>query len=531
MASVPAVAVAPKAEDWPLSNPWTWTLLALVTTGLAAGLAQWLGDAAEGGRLALVLIGLLALGIALWVGFGSEAGTGRKLPRWAETYIAGVLAVGALLWGGFNGWRLMTEAGEFLQGYFNRDYLWGAPFLATWTAADFFCHLVITALSVILTATFAAAAFRPAGWTARDRGAALLGCAFLATWLAVWALYLGPEQVAAWDSMRLFLSAASLVVLLAAGLYALPVKWRRAGVSGLAVLHLAGICTAALGAPPEPWAVAQLWLRFYRPYLEFMYLNNAYRYYSPDPGPPSLLWFRVEYASKDGKEIYSRWVYLPDLDTEKGRSRHPLGLIYQRRLSLTQNTEPSLQSQPTIRDNDGVQRMNPAFQARSLYAPQEHLGPGVPLGHGGAPPSPNYPIIPFHPEIRADFQYQHPNAFSKQLFSTYARHVLSQPHPKYPDAVPTTVKIYRVIHQIMQPGDYSRGSHPTDMTLYVPYYEGEYDTAGKLTPAAQRDPFLYWLVPNMHDDRQHPNNVRCYYLRHAGDRDWVQWPDKTWHAE
>ena len=72
---------------------------------------------------------------------------------------------------------------------------------------------------------------------------------------------------------------------------------------------------------------------------------------------------------------------------------------------------------------------------------------------------------------------------------------------------------------------------PLDQVWFLPADVPPHKMRQTLTPAAQRDPFLYWLLPNLRDDRHHPHNVRCYYLRHAGDSDWVQWPDKTWHAE
>ena len=62
----------------------------------------------------------------------------------------------------------------------------------------------------------------------------------------------------------------------------------------------------------------QIWTRIFRPYLEFMYLNNAYHFYAPDPSTSSYLWFRVIFTDDaDGKE-YGRWYKVPQLD-EKGR--------------------------------------------------------------------------------------------------------------------------------------------------------------------------------------------------------------------
>jgi hypothetical protein len=530
MASVAVNAAAPQAADWPLAHPWTWMFAALAATASAFVWVQLLGSDTEGGRLALIGIGLLALGISLWLGFGSAAGTSRALPTKLERFLAGVLALGALLWGGWHVWRLLVDTTEFFQWFFRMDTFGVGQAQGSRTGSEYFFHLVNGPVGIWLTAVFAAAAFRDTGWTARDRGSALLGGAVLATWMAVWALYLGPERADEWFSMRLLLAMVSAVAMLAVALYALPVEWRRAGVSALAVLHFAGIGTAALGAPPQPWIINQLWVRFYRPYLEFMYLNNAYRYYSPEPGPPTLLWFRVEY--EEGKQIHTNWIYVPDMDTETGRHRHPMGLVYQRRLSLTQNTEPSETPPLTARDEHGVQRMNPAYQARLRHAPQDFVAP-IPLGQIAPASAENRLIVPFHPDIRPETQLLVPNFFPKDLLRSCAKYAMSLPHPTHPAAKAKTVKVYRVVHQIMLPRAYAGGMHPTDLVFYLPYYMGEYDQTGELTEASKRDPFLYWLLPNLRDnpnDLEH-SKLRCYYLRHAGERDWILWPDKTWHSE
>ncbi len=68
-----------------------------------------------------------------------------------------------------------------------------------------------------------------------------------------------------------------------------------------------------------------LWGKVYRPYLQFFYLNNAYHFYSPEPGPPVLVWFRIDYT--DNK---SMWYRIPN-DEDKvpcctsGNSRYRAG--------------------------------------------------------------------------------------------------------------------------------------------------------------------------------------------------------------
>src|SRR5262245_37113921 len=59
------------------------------------------------------------------------------------------------------------------------------------------------------------------------------------------------------------------------------------------------------------------------PYLRFLFLTNAYRFFAPNPGPTALLWFRVQYD--DGS---ARWFELPDAD------EFVLRMPYQRRLAL-----------------------------------------------------------------------------------------------------------------------------------------------------------------------------------------------------
>src|SRR5262249_52776626 len=86
---------------------------------------------------------------------------------------------------------------------------------------------------------------------------------------------------AAWDSAQLLLRVSAGVAAVAALLTLLPRTLARAGISLVLVFHLVGIVTAVTSVPPPggpaPWLVTQLWTRCYRPYLQFLYLNNAYR--------------------------------------------------------------------------------------------------------------------------------------------------------------------------------------------------------------------------------------------------------------
>ena len=88
-----------------------------------------------------------------------------------------------------------------------------------------------------------------------------------------------------------------IVALAGAGLVLLPTVARKVVVSLLILLHFSSIMVSITSVPPPngglPWLPVQAWAHIYRPYGSFMYLNNAYHFYSPEPGPPTLAWFYV----------------------------------------------------------------------------------------------------------------------------------------------------------------------------------------------------------------------------------------------
>src|SRR5689334_2808836 len=116
-----------------------------------------------------------------------------------------------------------------------------------------------------------------------------------------------------WDTFRMVLGAFVGIGLAGAVLVLLPQLARRVVILVLVVFHFGGILTAVFSvAPPSGvnnWLAGALWTNVYRPYLQFMYLNNAYHFYSPEPGPATQLWFRVSYdpASK----VPPRWFQFP----------------------------------------------------------------------------------------------------------------------------------------------------------------------------------------------------------------------------
>jgi hypothetical protein len=235
-------------------------------------------------------------------------------------------------------------------------------------------------------------------------------------------------------------------------------------ISILVVLHFGGILTAVLSVPPPGapplWLATQVWTRFYRPYLQFMYLNNAYHFYSPEPGPATLLWFRVEY--EDGS---SCWVKVPD---RKKDPRDPLLLEYYRRLPIAQNVQQLAivasvpQELTRRRATAGLVQGIPSAEEIALYLP------GVP-------------------------QYQPPAGNARPFLASYARFVAGTYLHKDPAVGVLGVKVYRVVHVIIDPGRFARGTDPSDPSLFLPYFQGEFTADGKLKDPG--DPFLYWLIP------------------------------------
>src|SRR5262249_48951425 len=213
----------------------------------------------------------------------------------------------------------------------------------------------------------------------------------------------------------------------------LPRSLARAGISLVLVFHLVGIVTAVTSVPPPggpaPWLVTQLWTRCYRPYLQFLYLNNAYHFYSPEPGPASLLWCCVSYD--DGS---SHWVKMP---TRQRHARDPLALEYYRRLALTESTN---QLEPVqVLPGEATARRALAGQLLGLPTPEQialYL-PGVP-------------------------QFRAPGDTSRRLLQCYARFVASS----YPHANPAVgvrgVKVYRIVHAMVRPADFAAGRLPLD---------------------------------------------------------------------
>jgi hypothetical protein len=370
-----------------------------------------------------------------------------------------------------------------------------------WPLATARLFLVLTGA---ITAGFAVS-LRPGLWRAWGLGA-------VAAAVAV------PGTPASWDSFRLLFTVLALAAVTGAALVAAPRPWRQGVISALVVFHFGGIFMATTSPPPTPWLVEQLFQRVYNPYLQFMYLRNAYHFYSPEPGPASLLCFLLttyelkDKVGADGRPVLdakgrpvketladvmamdpdarrkrvekTEWVVLPRRPADV---RDPLGLTYYRRLSLTEQTArvyPALMSSAEkVEKEDVIQRRRAV--------------------------SNEYPLLPTEDPI---LQYRMPNRdIAQVLLPSYTSHVIMNYTPE-DDALRlrTTVKMYRFEHRTLDvlaftgvnpPLDGSADSaapprrpiDPYHPTTYRPYYLGEWDVFGTLLNP--QEPMLYWLVP------------------------------------
>jgi hypothetical protein len=310
---------------------------------------------------------------------------------------------------------------------------------------------------------------------------------------------------AEWDSGPILSGFAAIVAGIGAVLVALPVPYRKVFASVLLLLHFGGILTAMTAPGAQPWISSAFGVLFYRPYLQSMYLTNAYHFYSPEPGPASQAWFCIKYKPDANNEVSVRWYKFPR------RPEHmtdPLSLSYYRRLSLTMQLENrALASYVT----DEMKRAR-------LLASQGDNG------------------IPIHPEfVPIETQYRLPaDSVRDFVLPSYVRHVANLPETQHDDGRTKidTIRVYLAEHRILRPLNMQMGMEPYDPTTYYPYYMGEFSTDGRLVNS--RDILLYWLVPIIrvpdpakgnippwHTPKTHPNEfiVIDGVVRHTGGSD------------
>ncbi len=315
-----------------------------------------------------------------------------------------------------------------------------------------------------------------------------------------------------WDSASVFLTAVMIVSLAGSFLVLLPRTARRFAAVVLVLLHFGGILTAvsSVGAPgaPPPWVSMQLWNNFYRYYLFFGYFTNAYHFYSPDPGPAILLWFHVEYA--DGS---ARWIRIPN------RHESPVGLHHQRMLAAADPT--SIPSGLFLETPEKIKEWEEKYKEKYEYLP------GIPHPTGkeivnrrtlaGLNNKVNFvdpdDIDPKTQKPRPaplvlldeppNMQYSEPALMQRMLIASFARHVAhTETDRRDPSNPVVSVRVYRVVHNMISPHDLVEGKNPLDNWNFTPFYMGKYDPDGKLLDPD--DPYLFWHVPIIRVPRNYP---------------------------
>jgi hypothetical protein len=510
-------------QDWVLANPWFW-----MSTGLAAGGLAWVAAALEDPlppvRFFLIILALFGAGMSVTIrlksvrpAFVEDLSTGNR-----GLVLLGLFLVYSLLAASLT--ILLAAAilqgdvplGRFVLRPGNLTLIWLVTVPMSSIAAVRTYHRLKTGGAV----------------TDGEEGSALLTLAALTAFCCCMALNLGISESYTqtgedWDTIRLFLAVVAFVALVASPLLVVSQRVRRAVISLMVLLHFGGICTAVMAAPPAPWLLGQIWTRIYRPYLEFMYLNNAYHFYSPEPGPASYLWFRVFYEDEK-KHLHGHWLKIPDID-ERGRQRYPVALAYQRRLSMT---EAAVAAEPALFWKVGKNNQvmpEDFFFNRMRCTPdyQDDKEQAEIIGIEGPKPLPKERLrIPFHPVVPQQQQYMRPASGARHVLQSYAVFAASRPHPDNPEWRAKSVKVYRVLHEIIPLPAFVNEMDPRDPEFYRPYYLGEYSPEGEFLKSNQDDPFLYWLLPKVRVQRQMPfSQIQSWVRKHAGDPEWHYLPD------
>ena len=291
---------------------------------------------------------------------------------------------------------------------------------------------------------------------------------------------------ASWDSLILASSVFTGVSLFIGIFVLLPLLAKKTTAICFVLFHFASIISAVTSIEPPnapaSWLATNLWAYYFRHYLTFAYLNNAYHFYSPEPGPPALLWSKIQY--EDGT---FRWFKIPN------RTESPIQMHYQRMLSVTESTNVASSHSP---DNweEKLQRRNLAGLANQ---PQ---------------------ITPLNRSMSQSYMFKEPADYSKRMLLSYALYLTKKfAHPTdKPSINIDNIKIYRVTHSIITPGDMSRGENALDPTLYYPYFMGSFDKNANLIDP--NDPFLYFLLPITRNANPNEPSVLNHSLDvHAGD--------------
>ncbi len=227
--------------------------------------------------------------------------------------------------------------------------------------------------------------------------------------------------------------------------------WKRWALNVVLVVHLGALLLMVGSSGSGTYASPPLIVRaatFTGPYVRFTGMQNGYRFFAPDPGPATILWFRLNYENGA-----VRWGESPS----RGRTQGSL-----------------------------------AYQ-REFY-------PAMMLGMQTA--SPGTPIVEGYPHL---------TEIGLTYASSYARHLAASWNKVGEEAMVAkvrTVQIFIVTHAIRTPTQVRMNWSADDLRLYQAVDLGEFDAEGTPMGAAvsmghQRPPIL-GLVERMLQDLTGP---------------------------
>lgn len=386
-----------------------------------------------------------------------------------------------------------------------------------------------------------------------------------------------------WDSLRMLLWVMASVAAVGAVLAYVPPVWRFSLLVPAIVFHFGGILTATTWPETQgktAWLTNQSGSRVYLPYFRFMYLSNAYHFYSPDPGPASKFLILVEHEVYKAKKNPQTGEYEPELDPDTGEMipvidpktkatrtvaewvelpkrrthyRDPLGLTYYRRLSLTElasySTPGTMLPQTWEKEDARLRRGQNELNTSSRQVTVPGASTFTKSLDGR-----------IHITDTDMSQYRQPPAATRRsVLPSYARHIASEytkprtevnsdgggPKEEVFWYKVTGMKMFRVEHRIIEsqqfleydnpefarlkernpqmqlPGPVHKdGLSPYHPAMYYPYYMGDFAADGNLKDP--NDPLLYWLtpvqyLPNQPLDKPDYKDWMSEYARHKFD--------------
>jgi hypothetical protein len=186
----------------------------------------------------------------------------------------------------------------------------------------------------------------------------------------------------------------------------------------------------------------------FRPYLKTMWLDNAYRFYAPDPGPTEVIWYKMVY--EDGS---TQWTQVPPR-----REDVYLRMPYQRHMSIS--------------------LLASMWNERLMSKPREDINSAVSI------------LVNNQPVIRTVL-----TAVGEIYFRSYARHVArlyaAHPETKAPLAY---LECYMVHYLIRSPDEMRR-----KMDMFDPR-KLRIDYISSFTPSGQMANFEQGFKPREADD-------------------------------